>query len=257
MARNKRVVVVTGAARGIGYAVAEAFAHNGDQPVIIDVDMENARKAAQQLAELHSCEAYALELDVADASAVESVVNQIVRDFGHIDVVINNAGLQHVDPVEHFPVEKWDLLLGVMLTGPFLMTKFVVPLMKKQRYGRIINVSSVHGRTASPYKSAYVAAKHGVIGLTRTVAIETADHNITCNAVLPGVVQTMLIENQLQKLADEDGTTREEALQKHLLFKQALKRFITPEEVAAACVFLASEGASSITGDCISVSGGW
>jgi 3-hydroxybutyrate dehydrogenase len=137
------------------------------------------------------------------------------------------------------------------------MAKYTIPHMKRQQYGRIINISSVHGKLASPYKSAYVAAKHGVIGLTRTVALEVADHNITVNAVLPGVVHTILIDDQLQKLANEDGTTREEALNKHLLAKQAIKRFVKPEEVAACCIYLASEGAASITGDSISVSGGW
>lgn len=254
---EKRVVVVTGAARGIGYAIAEAFAQNGDQPIIADIHEAGAKDAARRLAGQFDCEPAAFAVDVANASAVEGLMTNVISRFGRIDIVVNNAGLQHVDPVESFPVEKWDLLIGVMLTGPFLMTKYAIPHMKKQKYGRIINISSVHGKTASPYKAAYISAKHGVIGLTRTVAIEAADDNITVNAVLPGTVHTTLIENQLQKLADEDGSTREEALHKHLLAKQALKRFIKPEEVAACCIFLASDGASSITGETISVSGGW
>lgn len=254
---NKRIVLVTGSKQGIGYAIAEAFAKNGDQPVIVDLEWEEAKKASQTLADQYQCAAAAYVADVSKPESVEKLIQDILNDFGQIDVVVNNAGLQHIDPVENFPVEKWDLLIDVMLKGPFLITKYVIPHMKKQKYGRIINISSVHGKTASPYKSAYISAKHGVVGLTRTVAIEAANDNITVNAVMPGVVQTQLIENQLAKLAEEDGTTKEEALQKHLLQKQAIKRFIKPEEVAATCVFLASEGASSITGETISVSGGW
>jgi 3-hydroxybutyrate dehydrogenase len=257
MTENSRVVIVTGSARGIGFAVAEAFAQNGDQPIIVDLNGEGAEEAAQKLAAQYSCKAISFGVDVTDADSVARFVEQVINGYGRIDVVVNNAGLQHVDPVEHFPVDKWDLLINVMLKGPFLFTKYAVPHMKKQQYGRIINISSVHGKTASPYKAAYVSAKHGVVGLTRTVAIEVANDNITVNAVLPGTVRTTLIEEQLQKLADEDGISRDEALHKHLLAKHALKRFVKPEEVAACCVFLASEGASSITGDTISVSGGW
>lgn len=257
MTNPKRTVIVTGAARGIGYSIAEAFAQNGDQPILADLSLEEAQLSAGVLAEKYRCRAEAYLLDVADPQSVDTLVKQVAGKFGRVDVVVNNAGLQHVDPIEHFPVDKWDQLIGVMLKGPFLMTKYVVPYMKNQKYGRIINISSVHGKLASPYKSAYIAAKHGVIGLTRTAALELADHNITVNAVMPGVVHTRLIDNQLQKLADEDGITREEALHKHLLAKQAIKRFIKPEEVAACCVFLASDGAAGITGDAISVSGGW
>lgn len=257
MSKQNRIVIVTGAARGIGNAIAEAFAENGDQPVIADLSLEEAQLAAGVIAEKYQCRAEFYQVDVADANSVETLVKRVAGEFGRVDIVVNNAGLQHVDPIEHFPVDKWDQLIGVMLKGPFLMTKYVIPHMKKQQYGRIINISSVHGKLASPYKSAYISAKHGVIGLTRTAALELAEHNITVNAVMPGTVHTKLIENQLQKLADEDGITPEEALHKHLLAKQAIKRFILPEEVAACCVFLASEGASSITGDALSVTGGW
>jgi len=257
MTKQQRVVIITGAARGIGFSIAEAFAQNGDQPIIADLSYEETQKAAVILDEKYRCSAEAYTVDVADAQSVEMLINRVTDKFGRVDVVVNNAGLQHVDPIEHFPVDKWDQLIGVMLKGPFLMTKYVIPHMKKQQYGRIINIASVHGKLASPYKSAYVSAKHGVVGLTRTAALELADHNITVNAVLPGVVHTKLIDDQLQRLADEDGTSPEEALQKHLLAKQAVKRFVKPEEVAACCVFLASDGAASITGDSISVSGGW
>lgn len=254
---DKRVVLITGSKQGIGYAIAEAFAQNGDQPIIVDLELEDAQKSANTLAKEYNIKPVSYVADVSNSESVESLVNNVINEFGRIDILVNNAGLQHIDPVENFPVEKWNLLINVMLTGPFLLTKYVIPHMKKQNYGRIINISSVHGKTASPYKSAYISAKHGVVGLTRTVAIEVANDNITVNAIMPGAVKTLLVENQLKKLAEEDGISEEEALHKHLLHKQALKRFIKPEEVAATSVFLASEGASSITGETISVSGGW
>jgi 3-hydroxybutyrate dehydrogenase len=253
----EHIVIITGAARGIGYAIAEAFAAQGDIPVLVDLSLEEASNAALQLKEKYGCDAGAYGTDVSDAGSVRKLVEDVVDRWGRIDVVVNNAGLQHVSPVEDFPVEKWDLLMNVMLKGPFLFTKYIVPHMKRRQYGRIINIASVHGRVASPFKSAYVAAKHGLVGLTRTVALEVAADHITVNAVMPGVVRTALIENQLESLAEQDGTSCEEALQKHLLHKQAIKRFIQPEEVATVCVFLASVGAGSITGDTISVSGGW
>ena len=144
-----------------------------------------------------------------------------------------------------------------MLTGPFLMTKHALPFMKEQQYGRIINISSVHGKMASPYKSAYVSAKHGVVGFTRTVAIETANSGITVNAIMPGAVRTELVEKQLAKLAKEDGISEQEALEKHILAKQPMKRILEPSEIGNVAVFLSSNVAAAITGDCLSVSGGW
>jgi 3-hydroxybutyrate dehydrogenase len=254
---SKRNVIVTGSAQGIGYAIAEKFAQQGDQPIIVDLNSEKAQQSAQNLANKYGCQVAAYDTNVANVEEVENLIQQVMEDHGRIDILVNNAGLQHIDPVEDFPVEKWDLLIGVMLRAPFLLTKYAIPHMKEQQYGRIINISSVQGQSASAYKAAYVSAKHGVIGLTRTVSMEVADDNITVNAVLPGTVHTTLIENQLQNLADEDGISREEALQKHLLARQSLKRFIKPEEVAGCCYFLSTDEASAITGETLSVSGGW
>lgn len=257
MGNKNRTVIITGSARGIGFAIAEEFAKNGDQPIIVDLNKDKVEEASSFISEKYKCRNLGYSLDISDAHSVEVFIQNVIQDLGHIDIVVNNAGLQHIDQIENFPVDQWDRLINVMLKGPFLIAKYTVPHMKKQNYGRIINISSVHGRTASPYKCAYIAAKHGVVGLTKTVAIEVAPNNITVNAVMPGVVETPLILNQLEKLAIEDGSTKEEALQKHLLTKQSIKRFIKPEEVAATCFFLASEGASSITGETIGVSGGW
>ncbi len=250
--QTNRTVIVTGAARGIGYSIAEAFVKNGDFVAIGDLDLKNAQKSAAALGE----QAKGYQVNVADEDSVSNFIHQVAADRGTVHVLVNNAGLQHIDKVEDFPAEKWNLLLGVMLTGPFFMTKHVVPLLKQQQYGRIINISSVHGKLASPFKSAYVSAKHGVVGLTRTVAIETANDGITVNAIMPGAVKTELVMNQLASLAQEDGTSEEEALQKHILNRQHLKRFVKPSEIAAAAIYLASDGASAITGETISVSGG-
>lgn len=254
---KQRVVAVTGAARGIGYSIAEAFANNGDRVVIGDLNEEEALGAARQIAAETDGFAEGYVLDVTQEQSVRSWVDRIVKSHGRIDVVINNAGLQHIDRVEDFPSEKWKQLIDVMLTGPFLLIKYTVSIMKRQRFGRIINISSVHGRTASPFKSAYIAAKHGVVGLTRTVALEVAEFGITVNAIMPGAVDTPLVRNQLQHLADTEQISQEEALHKHLLQKQAIKRFVKTEEVAACALYLASDAAAIITGECIGVSGGW
>lgn len=253
----KRTVIVTGAAGTIGYAIGRSFADVGDQVVIWDLEPNAVNAAANRMQKETEMSVLGMAVDVTDEKRVKAAVDQVVKTTGRVDVIVNNAGLQHIDRVEDFPLHRWNQLLNVMLTGPFLLIKHTVPLMKRQRYGRIITISSVHGRTASPFKSAYIAAKHGVIGLTRTVALETAEYGITANAILPGVVDTPLIQNQLQKLAETEGMTKEEALEKHLLYKQSIKRFIKPEEVAACALYLASETAASITGESVGVSGGW
>ncbi len=169
--QEERTVIVTGAARGIGYAIAEAFVNNGDFVAIGDLNLASAVDSAKEIGE----RAKGYEVNVGDPASVQHFVEQVIADRGTVHVLVNNAGLQHIDKVEDFPVEKWNQLINVMLTGPFLLTKYVVPVMKKQQHGRIINISSVHGKLASPFKSAYISAKHGVVGLTRSVAIETAN----------------------------------------------------------------------------------
>ncbi|MFB5265357.1 3-hydroxybutyrate dehydrogenase [Paenibacillus enshidis] len=249
---GERTVIVTGAARGIGYSIAEAFVKNGDFVAIGDLNAESAVGRAKDIGD----RAKGYEVNVGDPESVQLFVQQVIAERGNVHVLVNNAGLQHIDKVEDFPLEKWNQLINVMLTGPFLLTKYVVPFMKKQQYGRIINISSVHGKKGAPYKSAYVSAKHGVVGLTRTVALETVNEGITVNAILPSAVKTELVMQQIAQVARADGITEEEVLHKHLWSKQPLKRFIDSSEIAAAAIYLASDAAAAITGETLGVSGG-
>ncbi|WP_428910960.1 3-hydroxybutyrate dehydrogenase [Niallia sp. Krafla_26] len=248
---KERTVIVTGAAQGIGYAIAEAFINNGDFVAIFDLNEEAAKSAAEKLGN-----AKGYKVNVADEESVKSAVEQVVAERGSVDVLVNNAGLQFISPVEDFPEEKWDLVVGVILKGTFLMTKHVLPSMKKQKYGRIITISSGHGRRPDQYKSAYVAAKHAQIGFTNVVAMENAQNGITANSILPGPTRTALIEKQLPELAAKDGSTVEEALNHHILGAQWMKRLLEPSEIAATALFLASDGAAAITGEALGVTGG-
>ena len=249
--QKDRTVIVTGAAQGIGYAIAESFINNGDFVAVFDLNLEAAEIAAIKLGN-----AKGFKVDVTSEEDVKNAIDQLIAERGTVDVLVNNAGIQYISPVEDFPVEKWDLVVDVILKGTFLPTKYVLPTMKNQKKGRIINISSAHGRIPDAYKSAYVSAKFGVIGFTQTTALETAQDGITVNAIMPGPVRTELIEKQLPKLAEQDGTTVEEALNHHILGKQWMKRLLEPSEIGATAVFLASDGAAAITGEGIGVTGG-
>lgn len=249
--QKDRTVIVTGAAQGIGYAIAESFINNGDFVAVFDLNLEAAESAATKLGN-----AKGFKVDVTSEEDVKNAIDQLITERGTVDVLVNNAGIQYISPVEDFPVEKWDLVVDVILKGTFLPTKHVLPTMKKQKKGRIINISSAHGRIPDAYKSAYVAAKFGVVGFTQTTALETAQDGITVNTIMPGPVRTALIEKQLPKLAEQDGTTVEEALNHHILGKQWMKRLLEPSEIGATAVFLASDGAAAITGEGIGVTGG-
>ncbi|QNU07071.1 3-hydroxybutyrate dehydrogenase [Peribacillus butanolivorans] len=251
MMTNERTVIVTGAAQGIGYAIAESFINNGDFVAIFDLNEEAAISAAEKLGN-----AKGYKVNVADEPNVKAAVDQVIAERGTVDVLVNNAGLQFISPVEDFPVEKWDLVNDVILKGTFLLTKHALPAMQKQKKGRIINISSAHGRIPDAYKSAYCAAKFGQVGFTKVTALENALNGITCNTIMPGPVRTELIEKQLPVLAEQDGTTVEEALNHHILGKQWIKRLLEPSEIGATAVFLASEGAAAITGEEIGVTGG-
>ncbi|WP_341715367.1 3-hydroxybutyrate dehydrogenase [Mammaliicoccus sciuri] len=246
-----RNVIVTGSGQGIGYAIAQAFDKEGDRVFIFDMSKEVADKAAQSLNN-----GVAYQVDVTDEPTIEKSIKEITEQYGPIDVLVNNAGIQFISKVEDFPLEKWNQVIGVIQTGTFLMTKHVLPSMKQQKKGRIVTISSAHGEMADPFKSAYVTSKFAQIGFAKTVALEAVADGITSNAVLPGPVRTALIENQLAHLAEQDNSTEQEAMEKYITGKMPMNRLLEPSEIADTVIFLASDGASAITGETISVSGG-
>lgn len=218
------------------------------------MEIENTRK---QIEDEFKVQCVYSDADMLNVGQIEDLVNGTFDQFGRLDVVVNNAGIQHVSKIEEFPVEKYDQIIGINMNSNFHTIRAAVPLMKKQGGGRIINVASAHALTASPFKSAYVAAKHGVLGLTKAAALEVATFNITVNAICPGYVLTPLVENQIADTAKARGISEEEVVQDVMLERQPTKKFVTIEEVAATAVFLASKNSASITGTSISVDGGW
>jgi 3-hydroxybutyrate dehydrogenase len=195
--------------------------------------------------------------DMTKPDEIEAMIDQAKAELGGVDIIVNNAGIQHVAPVDEFPVEKWDTIIAVNLTSAFHMIRLTLPLMKQKGWGRIINIASAHGLIASPYKSAYVSAKHGMLRLTKTVALEVAEQGITCNAICPGYVLTPLVEGQIDDTAKARGIDRETVIRDVMLGEQPTKRFVTVEEVARLTVFLCDEAGASITGTALSVDGGW
>lgn len=251
-----KVAIVTGAASGIGYAIAKAFVAAGAHCVIADLDPVACERARLELEALGpACDFVAT--NVAEAAEVRHLVDAAVGRFGRLDILVNNAGLQHVSPVVEFPEDRWNTLIGVMLTGTFLACKYALPHMIRQNWGRIINIDSLHGKVASPFKAAYVAAKHGVLGLTKVVALEVAEHNITSNAICPAYVRTPLVEKQIQEQAKRHGISPEDVLGKIMLEPAAIRRLLEPEEVASLAAYLCSDQASGITGAAIDIDLGW
>jgi 3-hydroxybutyrate dehydrogenase len=251
-----KTALVTGAASGIGFAIAEALARAGVNCVLADVDPQ-AGEAALNKIELVGPAGAFVATDISSAEDVRRLMEAAMAKFGRIDILVNNAGLQHVAPVVDFPEERWNHLIGVILTGTFLCTKYALPHMIEKKWGRIINVASLHGKVASPFKAAYVSAKHGVLGLTKVVALEAAEHNITCNAICPAYVRTPLVEKQIQDQARRHGISAEEVVGKIMLEPAAIRRLLEPEEVAAMALYLCSDAASGITGAALDIDLGW
>lgn len=253
-----RSAIVTGATSGIGRGVAEAFAKAG-MNVLIDGFGETAaiEEEIAALKALGAPKALYSPADMAKPAEIADMVAWAEREFGAVDVLVNNAGVQHVAPVEDFPIEKWDLILAINLSGPFHAIRCVMPGMKARGYGRIINIASAHALVASPFKSAYVAAKHGLAGLTKTVALEGAAHGVRCNAVCPGYVLTPLVEKQIPDTMKARGMTREQVIKDVLLQAQPTREFVTIDQVAAFCAFLTSDAAAQINGAILSIDGGW
>ncbi len=253
-----KTVLVTGSTSGIGLAVATAMAAEGANIVINgfgnadEIAAEQARLAADHGVKVHYSPA-----DMTDGAAIAAMVAEAEALFGSVDILVNNAGMQFVSPIEDFPIAKWDQIIALNLSAAFHTMRAVVPGMKARGWGRIIATASAHSLVASPFKSAYVAAKHGLIGLTKTAALELATHGITVNAVSPGYVWTPLVEKQIPDTMAARGLTREQVINDVLLAAQPTKAFVTSEQVAALMVFLCSEAAAQITGSNMSMDGGW
>jgi 3-hydroxybutyrate dehydrogenase len=247
-------ILVTGAGSGIGWALAQHFAKGGHRVIAADINAKAVAERAAELAE-PGVTARGLVLDVASGAGIEAALPELNRDPP--DVLINNAGLQYVAPLEQFPPEQWERLIAVMLTGAALLTRAVLPGMRARRFGRIVNVGSVHSLVASPYKSAYVAAKHGLIGFSKVIALETGDCDVTINTVCPSYVMTPLVESQIDSLARTHGLPRERVMKEIMLDPMPKRQFIGMDELAGAIGFLLSDVARNITGQCITIDGGW
>ncbi|WP_026700516.1 3-hydroxybutyrate dehydrogenase [Salibacterium aidingense] len=254
MVANK-VVFITGAAGGIGFEIGKAFAEQGAKVVITDIN-EKVKGAAEEVTEKGG-DCLGMLCDVTREEDLKAALDKTAGLYGRLDVLINNAGLQHVASVEDFSMEKFEFITKVMLTAPFMATKHVFPMMKKQKSGRIINMASINGLIGFAGKAGYNSAKHGVIGLTKVSALEGAEHGITVNALCPGYVDTPLVRNQLQDLADNRGVTMEKVLEDVIYSLVPQKRLLTVQEVADYAIFLASDKARSVTGQPVVMDGGY
>jgi 3-hydroxybutyrate dehydrogenase len=255
---NGKTAIVTGSTSGIGLGIAEALARAGANVVLngFGDTMEIERTRADLAHRTKAMIVYS-PADMSKPRAIEQMVRQAADAFGAVDIMVNNAGIQHVAPIDEFPEEKWDTILAVNLSSAFHATKLVLPAMRRKGWGRVINVASAHALVASPYKAAYVAAKHGVLGLTKVTALETAEDGITCNAICPGYVRTPLVEQQIDDQAKAHGIDREKVISDVLLKNQPNKRFVEVAELAALALFLCSDNGGSVTGAALPMDGGW
>ena len=247
-----KVALVTGSTSGIGLAIARALAGSGAKVMLNGFgDQAEIDKLKLELDAAYD------GADLGDPAAIERMLAHCADEIGPPDILVNNAGIQHVAPVDQFPVDKWDAILAINLSAVFHTTRLALPAMRGKGWGRIVNTASAHSLVASPNKSAYVAAKHGVAGFTKTVALEAAKDGVTANCISPGYVWTSLVEKQIPDTMKARGLTREQVMDDVLLAAQPTKRFVTPEEVASLAVYLCSDGAASITGANLSMDGGW
>ena len=253
-----KTAIVTGSTSGIGHAMAKSLASAGAHVVINGLGSEDDN--AEPLADIRETgqgEARFSGANMLDPEDIAGLISGAEAEFGSVDILVNNAGIQFVSPIEEFPVEKWDAIIAINLTSSFHTIRAVIPGMKKAGWGRIINTASAHSLVASPFKSAYVAAKHGLAGLTKTVAVEIAEHGITCNCISPGYVWTPLVEKQIPDTMKARNMTREEVIGKVLLEAQPTKQFVTSEQCGATALFLCSDAAAQITGANLTVDGGF
>jgi len=253
-----RVALVTGSTSGIGLGIARALAAAGANVVLNGFGAaDDLTKTKDAIEGDYGVRAIYSAADMTSPDAIAEMIAATLGELGRLDILVNNAGVQHVAPLDQFPAAKWDQILAINLSSAFHTTRLALPAMRKQKFGRIVNVASAHGLVASPFKSAYVAAKHGIVGLTKVAALETAEEGITCNAICPGYVYTPLVEAQIDGQAKAHGISRDQVIRDVLLAQQPNKRFATVEEIGALAVFLASDAAASITGIALPVDGGW
>jgi len=253
-----KVAIVTGSTSGIGLAILRAFAAQGCKVVMNGLgDTDTIARECANIKRDHDVPLRYDNADLSSGEAVRGMVAATVADWGQVDILVNNAGIQHTALIEDFPAERWDAIIALNLSAVFHGTAAALPHMKRQGWGRIINIASAHGLVASERKAAYVAAKHGVVGLTKVTALETAGTGVTANALCPGWVRTALVEKQITALADKSGVDQETAARELLAEKQPSLQFVTPEQLAATAVFLASDAAAQMTGASLSVDGGW
>ncbi|HZF36961.1 MAG TPA: 3-hydroxybutyrate dehydrogenase [Candidatus Angelobacter sp.] len=253
-----KTAIVTGSTSGIGLGIAHALARAGANIVINGFGEAAAiEETRASLSREHNVGVAYSGADISKPADIAAMIDLADSEFGGADIIVNNAGIQHVAPIEEFPVEKWDAILAINLSGAFHAIRLSVPAMKQKKWGRIINIASAHALVASPFKAAYVAAKHGILGLTKTVALEVAEHGITANAICPGYVMTPLVQKQIPEQAKARGISEEAVVRDVLLAPQSTKRFVEVSEVAALAAFLASDEAGSITGTALPIDGGW
>ncbi|MDY0237126.1 MAG: 3-hydroxybutyrate dehydrogenase [Gudongella sp.] len=246
-----KVCIVTGGASGIGLAIAESFAKEGAKVVVADINEEKLIEEAGRIGAIY------LKTDLSKREDCKALVDFTLKEYSKVDVLVNVAGIQTVSPIEDFPEDKWDFMMKLMLTAPFLLTKYVWPSMKEQGWGRVINLNSIHGLVASEFKSAYVSAKHGLSGLTKTAALEGGPFGITVNSICPAYVRTPLVDNQIADQAKTHGISKEEVVEKIMLQKAAIKTMIEPSTIGEVAKFLCSDAAANITGSTMTIDGGW
>jgi 3-hydroxybutyrate dehydrogenase len=253
-----KTALVTGSTSGIGQGIAEALAADGANIILNGFGRADEIEALRaRIADEHGVTVRYDGADMSKPDAIEAMIKKGISEFGAIDIVVNNAGIQHVAPIEEFPVDKWDAIIAINLAAAFHTIRHALPTMKQRKWGRIVNIASAHALVASPFKSAYVAAKHGIAGLTKTVALEVAEHGITVNAICPGYVLTPLVEKQIPDTARARGITEEQVVKDVLLAAQPTKQFVTVSQIASLTCYLVNEQAASLTGAILPVDGGW
>lgn len=252
-----KTVLITGSTSGIGLGIAREFAKTKHYAIIFNGLEPNGQEIADSIAKEFGISTMYSNANMLKPEELRNMVNEGIAKFGKIDVLINNAGIQHVSPIEDFPDDKWNAIIAINLTSAFYLSKAVWPGMKERKFGRIINIASAHGLVASEFKSAYVASKHGIVGFTKTLGLEGAPFNITCNAICPGYVKTPLVEKQIADQAKAHNMSEGDVVNKVMLLKQAVKEFVSVETLGQMALLLASESAGTITGTAIPIDGGW